>query len=271
MRLFLNGTAVVQDNAPASPASLRGGPVTRTYAVQLADGPNVLQAEAYNAENSMHSSSATASIAANLPPATRANLHAVVVGIQEFKNSNYNLTYPVKDAQLFAETLSKYSAPLFEKIDVKLLVTTAQTTREALLQALKDMQAIARPDDLFVFYVASHGIADDGEYFLITSNVGSASTEHLKSDAVSKEELTALVANIPGHEKADGHRHLPCRCVGNRDADRPSDPRPRRGYGPENPEPGRRNDRTGGQHVHPAGVGRLPRSRTVHISSSPRA
>jgi uncharacterized caspase-like protein len=125
----------------------------------------------------------------------------VVVGIQEFRNSNYNLTYPVKDAQLFAETLSKYSAPLFEKIDVKLLITPAQTTREALLQALKDMQANAGPDDLFVFYVASHGIADDGEYFLITSNVGSASTEHLRSDAVSKEELTALVANIPATKK----------------------------------------------------------------------
>ena len=201
VRLFLNGTAVVQDSASAPSASLRGGPVTRTYAVQLADGPNVLQAEAYNAENSMHSSSATAAIAANLPPATRANLHAVVVGIQEFKNANYNLAYPVKDARLFAETLSKYSAPLFDKIDVKLLVTTAQTTRDALIQALKEMQAIARPDDLFVFYVASHGVADDGEYFLITSNVGSASTEHLKSDAVSKEELTALVANIPATKK----------------------------------------------------------------------
>jgi WD40 repeat protein len=199
VRLFLNGTAVVQDTAATSSRSPASG--TRRYTVQLADGPNVLQAEAYNADNSMHSNSSTAKISANLPPANRSNLHAVVVGIQEFNNTNLNLTYPVKDAQLFAETLAKYSAPLFQKVDIKLLVTPAQTTREALIHSIKDMQSAVGPDDLFVFYVASHGATDDGEYFLITSNVGSVSTEHLKADAISKEELTALVANVPATKK----------------------------------------------------------------------
>jgi WD40 repeat protein len=199
VRLFLNGTAVVQDNGTVLAGS--AGSDFRTYAVALADGPNVLQAEVYNAGNSMHSNSATTKILANLPPANRSNLHAVVVGIQEFNNTNLNLTYPVKDAQLFADTLAKYSAPLFQKVDIKLLVTPAQTTRDALMQSIEDMQSAVGPDDLFVFYVASHGATDDGEYFLITSNVGSVSTEHLKTDAISKEELTALVANIPATKK----------------------------------------------------------------------
>jgi WD40 repeat protein len=198
VRLFVNGSAVVQDNAPA-PRSPGGG--MRTYTVQLADGPNVLQAEAYNADNTMHSDSAIAKISANLPPANRSNLHAVVVGIREFTNSKLNLTYPVEDAQLFAKTLTKYSASLFQKVDIKLLVTPAETTRDALIQSIKDMQSTVGPDDLFVFYVASHGATDDGEYFLITSNVGSVSTEHLKTDAISKEELTALVANVPATKK----------------------------------------------------------------------
>jgi WD40 repeat protein len=198
VRLFVNGSAVVQDNAP-TPRSPGSG--TRTYTVQLADGPNVLQAEAYNADNTMHSDSAIAKISANLPPANRSNLHAVVVGIREFTNSKLNLTYPVEDAQLFAKTLTKYSASLFQKVDIKLLVTPAETTRDALIQSIKDMQSAVGPDDLFVFYVASHGATDNGEYFLITSNVGSVSTEHLKTDAVSKEELTALVANVPATKK----------------------------------------------------------------------
>jgi uncharacterized caspase-like protein len=70
-----------------------------------------------------------------------------------------------------------------------------------LVKALKDMQAVVGPNDLFVLYVASHGITDDAEFYLITSNVGSASTEHLKADALSKEELTALVANIHATKK----------------------------------------------------------------------
>jgi hypothetical protein len=198
--LFHNGTAV-QDSVPTVSPSTAGASITRSYTVELVDGPNVLQVEAYNAANSMHSGSAIATIAANLPPANRASLHAVVVGIQEFDNPNLNLTYPVKDAQLFADTLSKYSAKLFQNIDIKLLITPADTTRDSLIKAMKDMQSAVGPDDLFVFYVASHGITDDAEYYLITSNVGSASTEHLKADAVSKEELTALVANIHATKK----------------------------------------------------------------------
>jgi hypothetical protein len=169
--------------------------------VDLVDGSNVLQAEAYNAANSMRSDSVIVTIAANLPPKERSSLHAVVVGIQEFKNPNFNLSYPVKDARLFANTLSNYSAKLFENIDIKLLITPADTTRDNLINTLKEMQSATGANDLFVFYVASHGITDDAEFYLISSNVGSVSTEHLKTDAISKEELTALVANIPATKK----------------------------------------------------------------------
>ena len=57
------------------------------------------------------------------------------------------------------------------------------------------------PDDLFVFYVASHGTVDEGEYFLITSNVGSTRTEKLKTDAVSQTTIKELISNIPTTKK----------------------------------------------------------------------
>jgi WD40 repeat protein len=198
--LFHNGTAV-QDIAGTGSSSQPGASITQSFNLDLVDGPNVLQVEAYNAANTMHSDSVIATVAANLPPRNRSSLHAVVVGIQEFKNPNFNLAYPVKDAQLFADTLSKYSGKLFQNIDIKLLITPADTTRDSLIKVLKDIQGEVEPDDLFVFYVASHGVADDAEFYLITSNVGSVSTEHLKADAVSKEELTALVANIHATKK----------------------------------------------------------------------
>jgi len=197
--LFHNGTAV-QDITMSS-SSQPGASVTRGFTVDLVDGANVLQAEAYNAANTMRSVSPIARIAANLPPTIRSSLHAVVVGIQEFKNPIFNLKYPAADAQLFADTLSKYSGKLFENVDIKLLITPADTTRDGLVTALKDMQTAVGPNDLFVFYVAGHGVTDDAEFYLVTSNVGSASTEHLKADALSKEELTVLVANIHATKK----------------------------------------------------------------------
>ena len=62
------------------------------------------------------------------------------------------------------------------------------------------MQSL-NPDDLFVLYVASHGTVDDGEYFLITSNVGSTRTEKLKTDAIGQSVFKELVGNIPATKK----------------------------------------------------------------------
>ena len=200
VRLFLNGTVVV--SAAAIPPSNAGSPVTRSYAIQLVSGPNQLRAVAFNADDSMQSNPATAVIAANLPAIPKANLYAVVIGIQQFKNDRFNtLKYTVSDAQLFAQTLSKYSAPLFRQIDVKLLTTPEETSRDSIMKTLKAMKSVVKADDLFVFYVASHGLVDDGEYFLITSNVGSVSTQDLKDNAVSKEDLMAWIANIPANKK----------------------------------------------------------------------
>jgi uncharacterized caspase-like protein len=49
--------------------------------------------------------------------------------------------------------------------------------------------------------IASHGTVDDGEYFLITSNVGSLRTEKLRSDAISQHMLKESIANIPATKK----------------------------------------------------------------------
>ncbi len=192
VRVFLNGSAIIQDDKP--------GALTRSYAVPLLNGPNELRVVAFNADGSVQSNSATASIAAHLPQAPRGTLHAVIVGIQDFpKRPQNNLTYSVADAQLFADTLKQYSAPLFEKLDIKLLTTAAETDKDHVVQALTAMQATAGPDDEFVFYVASHGLVVDGEYYLITSNVSSPAT--IKTEAISRQQLAGLLANIHAAKK----------------------------------------------------------------------
>jgi len=106
----------------------------------------------------------------------------------------------VADAQLFAQTLTTYSAALFENVDIKLLTTAAETDKDHVEQALKAVQAAAGPGDEFIFFVASHGVVADGVYYLITSNVGGDPTR-LKLDAISKQELDSLLGNIRATRK----------------------------------------------------------------------
>jgi len=198
VRLFVNGTAVLQQ--ATRNLSVQSAGAVQSYAVRLVNGRNELKAVVFNAENSMQSNPALAEVSASLA-AARPSLYAVVVGIQEFKNPQFRLNYPVSDATLFAETLKRNATTLFQTVNIKMLTTLPETTRENLQQTLTGLRQKVSAEDLFVFFVASHGTVDEGEYFLITSNVGSASTARLKADALSQSDLKSLIANIPATKK----------------------------------------------------------------------
>jgi WD40 repeat protein len=202
VRLFLNGTAVAEHQTSRERGTINpGAAVERVFEVQLGAGSRELSAVAFNTDNTMQSNATFIEVSAPRDAVTRPSLHAVVVGIQEFRNPKFTLGNPVSDAKLFAETISNFSGPLFQNVNIKVLTTPEQTSRDAITEALRVARTTVGPDDLFMFYVASHGLVDEGEYFLITSNVGSVSTERLKVDALSQGELRTLLSNIPATKK----------------------------------------------------------------------
>lgn len=201
IRLYLNGSAVMLDSTrgvKVIPAN--SSEISKTYQLKLVSGVNSIRAIAFNADNTMQSTDAVHQITASFKSSSKPSLYAIVIGINDYKNPKLQLNYAVADATLFAETLKKGASPLFEKIEVKTLSSKEETTREQIIKELTAMQSL-NPDDLFVLYVASHGTIDDGEYFLITSNVGSTRTEKLKTDAIGQKTFKELVGNIPATKK----------------------------------------------------------------------
>lgn len=201
VRLYRNGAAVVLEKTRNLQVGsiTQGGQVLR-YTVSLEAGKNSIRAVAFNADNSMQSSDATVEIQASFAPRQPA-LYAVVVGIKDYVNPRLALTYPVADAELFAETLESRGKGLFDSIQIHRLLKPEETTSAAITAALRQAQKDVRPEDLFVFYVASHGTVDDGQYLLITSNVGSTSSARLKQDALAQDALKELISNIPASKK----------------------------------------------------------------------
>lgn len=202
VRLFLNDSAVMLDNSRSLKVVSKAGSgeVYRSYTLRLSPGSNSIRAVAFNADNSMQSNAAVHQVSANFVSIRKPALHALVIGINEYKNPKLTLQYAVADARLFADTLQKSAAGLFENVVIKLLITREDTRAENIATELRALRNI-NPDDLFVLYVASHGVVDDGEYYLITSNVGLTRTEKLKTDALTQTALKELIANIPTTKK----------------------------------------------------------------------
>lgn len=200
VRLYRNGAAVVLEKSRnLQAAATQGGQVMR-YALSLEPGKNSIRAIAFNADNSMQSTEAAIEVNSNVA-ARQPALYAVVVGIKDFVNPRLALTYPVADAELFASALEADGKGLFSSVRIHRLLKPEETTNTAIAAALRKAQMEVRPEDLFVFYVASHGTVDDGQYVLITSNVGSTSSVRLKQDALTQDVLKNLISNIPASKK----------------------------------------------------------------------
>jgi hypothetical protein len=203
VRVFINGSAVADADGRGMQRAGGAGAAVRTLPLHLVPGSNDIRVIAFNADGSMHSAAAVAGVTANYRH--KPELHALVVGIDEFRNPDLRLRYSVADATAVAQMLQQRAAPLFGKVSVELLTTPASTTKDALIAAFGRYRGLAA-DDVFVFYVASHGTVEEDDlerrdYFLISSNVGLASNAALERDALSQSELKQLIASIPATKK----------------------------------------------------------------------
>lgn len=205
LRVYVNGTTVVAEAGGALSAAQTEGQ-SRVISLRLAAGRNEISVIAFNAANSVSSEPVQALVEASSPMQKKPQLHVLIVGIDQFQNPALNLRYAVNDARAVADLFRKQTAGrLFEKVNVQLLTEPGQTTRAAILKAFAGYRDIA-PEDVFVFYVASHGTVEGDdlsskEYFLITSNVGSSSIRALRRDAISQQEMKNLIGNIPAGKK----------------------------------------------------------------------
>ncbi|HOW57304.1 MAG TPA: caspase family protein, partial [Smithellaceae bacterium] len=184
LRLYLNDTSVVTDSARGVTikATSNQKEIIKTYKLKLLNGTNTIKAIAFDKENNVQSNPVLHKITAVYKSARKPVLYALVIGINEYKNPKLTLKYAAADARLFADTLRETAGRLFEKVNITSLITKENAVKNNILKELQKYKNL-NPDDVFAFYVASHGTVDDGEYYLITANVGALSTGKLKTDA----------------------------------------------------------------------------------------
>ena len=200
IRLYLDGVLIKTDGDRGLKKKSSKKSVLKTYTIKLPKGKHTLKAIVYNEANTMASREETLAVVSTFNPIVKPNIYAVVVGINEYKNPSIALKYAVADAELFANTIKKRTKGLYGNVKVELLTTKEHTSKENITKTLKELENIS-PNDLFIFFVASHGMIEDAMYHMITSNVGALSTRGIKMEAISQNSLRDMIANIPTTKK----------------------------------------------------------------------
>ena len=102
-------------------------------------------------------------------------LFLITVGINEYKNSRYNLNYAIADADAFSDAITDDQATLFSEVR-HIGIRNADFTKPKMESILDKVATEAREQDLLIFYYAGHGVMSKGtdkppEFFLVPHDV----------------------------------------------------------------------------------------------------
>ena len=123
------------------------------------------------------------------------NLHIIAIGVSQFAQSDYNLTYAHKDAQDFA-ALMKYVKD-YGQVFTHVL-TDKDATVANVLNLRSDLEKTAVDDEVVVF-IASHGLLDDElDYYVAMHDTN---FENPAEGGLRYDKLEALIDKIPARSK----------------------------------------------------------------------
>lgn len=120
------------------------------------------------------------------------NLFIATLGVSEYNDSSYNLTYAAKDAQDIQKMFLNADKRLFQSVKVKSLLND-QVTKENILN-LKEFFKDAKREDVVVISYAGHGVLDDQfNYFLANFDIDFNSPS---KNGVLYDDLESLLDSI---------------------------------------------------------------------------
>jgi len=166
------------------------GDVTETYEVGLIGGRNTLSVAAFNGTNTIMSSMETMEVVSEVQK-KKPRLFALVAGNNRFRDSRLNLEYAVKDATDFASLLKKRAGAVFDKVFVRLLT---DAKKEDLVKEFNEMAGAMGQEDVFVFFAASYGKAEDDLYYVFTSDFDGTG---MRRASISSVELMEFSKRVP--------------------------------------------------------------------------
>lgn len=179
--VFVNGRNVGRSPPPA----MQNGAAETTVTVPLDPEQDTVQLRAYDQGGDVFAETAALSLRGAATPRSMGRLFVLAIGIDHFAAPGLTLNYGVADATAFADTVKRAGASLFPSVEVTLL-TNAQATKARVLAVFDRLAQEVRPEDTFLFYVASHGVRmSDGRFLLIPQDISDVSSW----DAVAQQAI----------------------------------------------------------------------------------
>jgi Caspase domain len=122
-------------------------------------------------------------------------LYILAVGVAQYRDPSWNLTYAAKDARDFVAAMRAQEGGLYRQVEVKLL-TDQQATKDNIMDGLEWVQRQTTSRDVAMVFFAGHGVNDNlNRYFFCSHNFEEQS---LMRTGVAYSEIKSTVEAIAG-------------------------------------------------------------------------
>lgn len=176
---------------------------TRTFQLAklltLSPGQNIIEAVAYNRQNEVASKPVTRILNLKDAVSEKPRLHILVVGIDRYRDKSLWLNFAVADARELAKQIQKQSSTIFEKIWVA-EIYDAQATHQSIKRTFEKISKTAKSSDVFIFYMAGHGITLDGRYHFLPVDFRYHNEDAIRERAINQDHLQKLMGSIPAQK-----------------------------------------------------------------------
>ena len=123
----------------------------------------------------------------------------LVVGINRYRDKALWLRYAVPDGQELAAAMRQAAVPLVREVTVT-TVFDEQATKAGLEAAFGRVATQTRPHDIFLLYLAGHGITLDGRYYFIPQEFHYTNQDAVRHQAITQDDLQRWLAVVPARK-----------------------------------------------------------------------
>ena len=136
--------------------------------IDAVSGENEISITAFNRDNTVQGYMKTASFNSKLKQ-EEPHLYILAIGIDQYKDTNVNLKYAVKDARDIEEKIKVQSATLYSPRNIHYeLLTDREATKVNITNKIDALMETIKPQDSFILFVAGHGILLQNQYYMLT-------------------------------------------------------------------------------------------------------
>jgi WD40 repeat protein len=160
----------------------------------LAPGRYVISVTVFNAQNTVESTPIETIVHVQADE-RRPSLYVMTLGVSNYSDRALQLRYAADDAKALADTLRRQGERLFTKVEVTSLLDRDGTVGK-LEVAFRDLAGKVQAHDVFILYLAGHGMTLDGEYHFIPADVIYENAQALRTGSVQQERLQRWLGAI---------------------------------------------------------------------------